>query len=624
MSRSPSTKRLMHMKIKVEARTGNGFSPTKPYHLWLMTVCIFSAAILFFVVSGIVRVCQAAVQSVPAPQEDVPAPPQANIEAAGDTSSPWRSFLWEALPSEWLADPRKDTILEAYQRNGWKPLFIDSNFSLTSNGNVFMRCLENLGDDAIDPKPYHLAALKADIQNLRRLRESLESDSPRFYDHLTLLLDGPQSDQTASKPEAVHVHYAANSPAASLPPDTRPHRIDRQKLKEILQTASQTDVRMAQDLIQYALEMNPYSKEYQIKMLSGEITIEDFLKHLTPALPRYAVLQKALKKYELLASQDSQPFLADQTTLRPGFKGDSIERLQKRLQQEGYYDGSIDGYYDAATQAAVQRFQKAHMQDPDGVVGPGTRNLLNIKYEKKAEMISQSMKTMRNSEARRYEKFVWINLPQFILEYYNCDKLESMNRVIVGKASGKKVKFHGRWVGENHTPSLASSIENVILNPRWYVSDRIRKELSNEIAADPSYLVKNGYVQMTSTYPWGEPRIFQQPGPNNPLGIVKFEFANPYAIFLHDTPKKSLFQRTRRDFSHGCIRMDKAQEFAHILLSDDQNPAVGKMSYYLANRSQQSVIKLQQPVPIIIDYLVVSSDESNHVLFCGDLYGREE
>jgi murein L,D-transpeptidase YcbB/YkuD len=191
--------------------------------------------------------------------------------------------------------------------------------------------------------------------------------------------------------------------------------------------------------------------------------------------------------------------------------------------------------------------------------------------------------------------------------------------VIVGKASGKKIKFQGRVMGENQTPTLASVIEQVVFNPRWYITDRIIREFSEDIH-DPAFLAKHGYVRMSSVYPSGDHRIFQMPGPTNPLGRVKFEFVNAYAVFLHDTPKKALFSRARRDFSHGCVRVEGALDLAKTLLADDLNPASSKADRLIESNSQTHV-KLQQPVPIVIEYIPVVSNGSGQLIFCGDLYG---
>ena len=366
--------------------------------------------------------------------------------------------------------------------------------------------------------------------------------------------------------------------------------------------------------------MNPFSGDDQVKALAGEIPVQEFLAGLEPRPAQYEALVKALARYRQLAAQGGQQKVREAATLRPGETGENIRNLQIRLQQEDFYHGKITGTFDATTREAVIHFQNAHLLPPDGAVGQRTKDWLNFPFKEKADMIAEGLKLMRQSQSRRFDRFVRINIPQFALEYYKDGKVKESHRVIVGKAGGKKVKMKGRLVGENQTPPITSAIEQIVFNPRWYVSDRIRKELQSEIAADPGYFAKHGYVQMASIDPSGQPRIFQMPGPKNALGRIKFEFPNAYAVFLHDTPNKSLFQRVRRDFSHGCIRVDKASELAVSILKDDQNPAVDKASTYLSN-TRPSHVRLSQPVPIVIEYVPVTAGESGHPIFIGDPYG---
>jgi len=295
--------------------------------------------------------------------------------------------------------------------------------------------------------------------------------------------------------------------------------------------------------------------------------------------------------------------------------------LQKRLQQEGFYSSNITGVYDNVTQCGVKEFQAAHLLDPDGSIGRQTQEWLNVSFKDKADLIAHALEAIRLSPSRAHSRFIRINIPQFTLEYYKDGQLQEAHRVVVGKASGKRVKFRGKMVGENQTPTLTSEIQRVILNPRWYVSDRIRLELEVESKSDPEWFAKRGYVSMNSRYPSGTPRLFQSPGPKNALGRVKFEFPNPYAVYLHDTPLKQLFSRTRRDFSHGCIRVDKAVELAERLLRDDHNPNAEKMNTIVTGSgSNQVFVNLSHPIPIFIEYIPVVTKGSAQVVFAGDPY----
>lgn len=548
------------------------------------------------------------------------APPPLNPNFSKATSSLWRSYLWEALPAESLRFSDKDAVPDAYQRNEWRPFFISADFQLTHGARELLDRLGKLEGDGIDPKPYELPSINKGIQDVEQLRLALKTIDPGFRDTQAESRQATAPNGRPAQPSpAPKSQYAMNSP--DIPPPAPVENNERDRIfGEVFRATSALDVKLARNFTRFAQEMNPFSREDQIKALLGEVEMSELLERLEP--PTYDVLRETYHKYMRLAEKTPKPeLIADGPSIRPGETGSRIRSVQTRLQLEGYYAGKITGTYDAATLEAVKLFQKLHLLDSDGVVGAQTRQWLNQSFGETARMVATSMKLLRKSDTRPYEndRFVRINIPQFTLEYHKNGKVEAAHRIIVGKAAGKKVKLSGRWMGENQTPSFSSAIEQVVINPRWYVSDRIRRELNDEIAADPGYLSRLGYVRMSSQYPWGEPRLFQLPGPNNPLGQVKFEFPNAYAVFLHDTPKKHLFNRARRDFSHGCMRLEKAREFAELLLADDQSSFVGRTQTYLES-TRQAFIKLQQPVPIIVEYIPVLPNEKGQVIFCGDLY----
>ncbi|GLI35350.1 L,D-transpeptidase family protein [Desulforhabdus amnigena] len=532
------------------------------------------------------------------------------------TSAFWRSNIWESLPIECLQNSRQGTVLEAYQQNEWKPFFINSRFEPTEDARLLMQRLGRVQEDDINPRPYQLETIQNQLQRLDSLRLSLKTADPNYHDSLVDFSGSPSRTETPSSPSPPSSPRYAMNTSADTVSDSTPGRNNEDKYREAFKAASELDIRLAQNLVRFAQEMDPFSRDDQIKALTGEIPMATFLKSLEPTSPHYKPLLSALQKYRKLAQT---PQVSTSAPLRPGDSGAQVRNLQKRLQQEDFYKGKISGVFDSETQEALKQFQRYHSLTADGTVGQGTKDLLNIPFSEKAEMVSEAVRLLRQSPARRYDRYVRINIPQYILEYYKDGKVREVHRVIVGKSSGKKVKLQGRWVGENQTPTLASQIERVIINPRWYVTERIRKELAESIS-DPGYFARNGYVQLPSTYPSGHPRIYQRPGPKNPLGQVKFEFPNAYAVFLHDTPKKQLFQNSRRDFSHGCVRVEKAQELAATLLADDQNPAADRIDSYLAS-DKPAHIKLSESVPIIIEYQPVSTNGKGQLIFYGDPYG---
>jgi len=484
-----------------------------------------------------------------------------------------------------------------------------------------MKRLQRLEDDGLEPAPYHLQELKDQIAIVQQLRPRIQCSSTHQSAWLkpvrTELNAAPNNlsetvDRNSNALLSPAVQAPGFTPAADLPPETR----------EIFSTAGKIDIQLLHNLIRYAKEMDPFSGRELARTLSGEISITEFLDRLEPASPDYVTIREALAKYKHLAAE--HPFtLVHLPKLELGARGYSVKKLQERLSEEGFYAGKINGVFDKSTRQAVQKFQLSYQLNPDGVVGTQTIGRLNESYSEKLKMIDYSLKKLRQSQTRRYQRYVRINIPKFILEYNSEGKMRSSYRIIVGKATGKKVKLGEQTVGVNQTPTLFSAIQQVIFNPRWYVPDRIRLELNDNLRADPNYLAKNGYVAMSKSYPWGAPRLFQRPGPTNPLGRVKFEFPNSYGIYLHDTPNKQLFRQARRDFSHGCIRVDNALDFAAVLLTDDENPAIARVGDYLKS-NRQIFIKLRRPVPLIVEYIPVSADEKGKLVFCGDPYGLLE
>lgn len=544
----------------------------------------------------------------------------AESDWARASSQQWHTFIWDSLPADWLQDSNQAALLQAYEENDWKPLFITARFEVNASGHMLLHRLGTVQSEAIDPRPYKLEDLRSDMEHLEHLRLSLQAADPGYRDSASDLPDSA-SLQTQPAPVTAEGNHGVMEPSRPRVTEADRPRDHEKEYRDLFLASSAVDVRLAHNLIRFVNTMDPFSKELQVSALLGRIPMDQFLNELEPPSPPYKSLVQALHKYQKLASQASQQQLPQFQKLSLGDAGNTIRELQKRLQQEDLYQGKITGQFDEATREAVQKFQLFHNLDADGKVGLQTREWLNISFQDKAEMIAQALRLYRQSPARHYQRFVRVNIPQFTLEYYNEGKIEAVHRVIVGKASGKKIKLNGRSVGENQTPPLASTIEQVVINPRWYVTDRIRLELNDAIAADPSYLARNGYTFMTSsTYPSGEPRLIQLPGPNNALGRVRFDFPNAYAVYMHDTPNKYLFQRARRDFSHGCIRVEKAQELAQELLADEQNPAASRTDTYLAS-NRETFLRLREPVPIIIEYLPVVVNAKGDLVFCGDPYG---
>ena len=192
------------------------------------------------------------------------------------------------------------------------------------------------------------------------------------------------------------------------------------------------------------------------------------------------------------------------------------------------------------------------------------------------------------------------------------------------------------------TPVFSGTVTYLVLNPSWYVPDNIAKlDLLPKIKSDKEYLQKQKIKVLKG---WGEtalevnadtidwkqitvknlPFRFQQdPGPFNALGTVKFMFPNKFNVYLHDTPAKELFLKTSREFSSGCIRIEKPLELAHYLLKDQPQWTYARLEKLIKEGTEQTV-KIPKPIPIYLLYWTVWVDEQNHLQFRKDIYSRDQ
>jgi murein L,D-transpeptidase YcbB/YkuD len=179
----------------------------------------------------------------------------------------------------------------------------------------------------------------------------------------------------------------------------------------------------------------------------------------------------------------------------------------------------------------------------------------------------------------------------------------------------------------------------IVFNPTWTVPPGIlRKDILPKVKRDPSYLLKrninvvdqNGKVINQASIDWSQYtggnfpyQLRQEPGPDNALGRIKFIFPNSHFVFLHDTPSKSLFDKTERAFSSGCIRVDNPVKLAELLLNDPTNWSQDKIMEAIDSMQTRTVF-LPEPLPVLILYWTVAFDEEGRIYFKKDLYGRDE
>ena len=357
---------------------------------------------------------------------------------------------------------------------------------------------------------------------------------------------------------------------------------------------------------------------------AGPDTLERHLKGLLPTAPEYGQLVNALAHYRHLCAQGGweQLNVPKFTRGRRWKDSEAITKLQRRLTVESFYEGPTNGTYGDATEAAVKRYQSARSLRPKGTFAAETANALNVPCQARIDTLVLNLHRWRHTARRDERTYFFVNLPGFEARYIRDGELRTTRRVIVGKGHSYWSDSSKRRIYANATPLLKDRVAAVVLNPSWTMPGRlVRREILPRIEKDPDYLAKKGYIEKIAAN--GIRMIVQPPGPDNALGDVKFSFSNKEAIYMHDTDKPGLFHHGRRDFSHGCIRVDKAVNLASMMLDDDhaarQERFWGGLSS-LAKQNNTAVFKVEQRIPVFLEYYTASVSDEGTVRFHPDIY----
>ncbi|MCA9545434.1 MAG: L,D-transpeptidase family protein, partial [Myxococcales bacterium] len=299
--------------------------------------------------------------------------------------------------------------------------------------------------------------------------------------------------------------------------------------------------------------------------------------------------------------------------------------LRARLAQEGFPSDPPAGQADRFEQTlfmALGHFQRVHQIAVAPRVGRDTRAALRMGAQRKLAAIHRALHDWRATAPRDPAGlYVQINVADFHGEVWRAGARLHRFRVIVGDDTPAE---DGRV--PNATPEIHSQIHQVVFNPDWRVPQRI---LEDEIL--PRAVEQQGYQGLDELLAargfevvhrgTAAEHVRQRPGRGNPLGQVKFRFPNPYAIYLHDTPRRGLFQRPRRALSHGCVRVERPLHLARLLLEHDNRYDPQAVREWLSGEEPHTVT-LTRPVPIHIDDIGVRVDDAGRAHFLADLYGR--
>ena len=358
------------------------------------------------------------------------------------------------------------------------------------------------------------------------------------------------------------------------------------------------------------------------------------VREAAPRLPLYEQLRQALAQYRALGehpawAQKLPPLRGRK--LEPLQAWDGLPLLAGRLQVLGDLpaDVPVPVRHEGALVAAVQAFQRRHGLGDDGVVGRATLAALAVTPAQRARQIALTLERLRWTPLQLGPRMIVVNVPEFVLRAYETrdDRIDVRleMKVIVGKAL------------DTPTPLFTEEMRFIEFSPYWNVPRSIAgAELVPRLQSEPAYFTRQGFEfvgrdgrvsagfgdEQLDAVLRGELRIRQRPGPNNALGDIKFVFPNNDAIYLHHTPSPGLFERDRRDFSHGCIRIQEPVALAKFVLQDQPGWDEARIVEAMA-RGQSRTLRLDRPVPVLIAYGTVLVRQGRPH-FLADVYGNDQ
>ncbi len=351
----------------------------------------------------------------------------------------------------------------------------------------------------------------------------------------------------------------------------------------------------------------------------------DFLRSLPPTAPAYARLMKEKITLQARIEKGGWGRSIDAGSMEPGSSGPGVVQLRDRLVALGYLAASATQTYDRSVQTAVQEFQLNHGLEATGIASESTIFQLNVGPEERIKSVLVAMERERWLNIDRGERHVWVNLTDFTAKIIDKGKVTFATRSVIGKNDA-----------DRRSPEFSDLIEFMVVNPSWNVPRSITtKEYLPLMQRNPNAaghlkiidgngrVVPRGAVNFAAYTAKNFPFAMRQPpSDSNALGLVKFMFPNPYNIYLHDTPSKSLFAQEVRDFSHGCIRLGDPFDFAYALLAVQTADPKELFAQYL-NTGQETSVKLDKPVPVHLVYFTAHPSAKGKMNYRRDVYGRD-
>jgi len=495
-----------------------------------------------------------------------------------------RDFTLRAI-SQREAARTWDLTRAFYRARRYRPAWTDGRGPVGDAGQ-FTDVLARAGEEGLDPRDYDAAELAADV---KRLQPGILQEAP----DATVLADLDLRLTFAYFRYGYHL-LNGRAPREALDPEW---------------VASSRKVDLPANL----------------KQGLARHDIPGSLAELAPKDPRYVKLKEAWTRYADLAARGGWPAVPPGPPLRPGASGPRVEALARRLAAGGDLAGPATSSFDGRVQEAVRAFQARHGLEPTGVADATTVAALNIPVERRMRQIQMNLERWRWLPSDLGPDYIQVNIPDFRLDVMNGGRSVMNMKVVVGKRMSP-------------TPMFTDRVVSVELNPYWNIPASIaRNEILPAIAQDPDYLSRNhmavvsksgsevvdaGGVDWSDTSASFPYALRQEPGPDNPLGRIKFVLPNEYDVYLHDTPAGHLFNVKERDFSHGCIRVEHPLELAEYLLQGRPEGSPERLEEMIQSGEHKEIPAVRK-LPVDILYWTAWVDPNGVVEFRDDVYGHD-
>lgn len=365
----------------------------------------------------------------------------------------------------------------------------------------------------------------------------------------------------------------------------------------------------------------------ELNKVTDEASVLAILTSVQPAHSDYHSLQKALKSF--VDTMDTRKY--HYVNFPNSDSLDFTKNIYIRLTQSGYGkpdtgNPDLEDY----TEALI-KYQKDHFLEPDGKAGPAVVKSLNSNDEEKFRHVAITLDKYKSAPLFP-DTYIEVNIPSFHLKLVDADSIVLISKTVVGKPS-------------TSTPELISSISNMVIYPQWTVPESIiRNDFLPHLKYDPGYLLRKGfsivdtngievnpYTVDWSKYTRGIPwKVVQGSGDDNALGIFKFNFNNPYSVYLHDTNQRYLFKNENRALSHGCVRVEKWHALASFIAKRDSTALKpGQVAGYNTdsintwiNKKERKTIIIKKRLPIYINYFTCVA-KNGRIVFYNDIYKED-